>query len=483
MGNLRDLNHESSNARVDDLAPGTVVQLEASARSHAGGTLWFGGSPFRMLRVNQSVADLLNTWKEPTAVTNRKGEGALARRLEVTGFLHVVTPTPDEPLTMSVVIPTHGRVDEVTLLLAALHDLDVLVVDDGSEAIDALQLEAACHLHGATYIRHELPLGPAAARNSGAALQSSDIVCFLDSDVVPDRDAFPNLLAHFSDPAVGAVAPRIVVASGTGQLQSYETWSSPLDLGEEPATVRPLSRVSYVPSALLFVRRELAQGFNESLHVGEDVDFIWSLHQQGWLIRYDPASTATHPVRPTLASWCAQRFSYGTSAGELTKQHGEATTPIATSGWTALSWLGLLTFNPVLSAVSLIIPTVLLGRRLRGRAATPYQLAASTVILGSINAGPALARQTVRTYGPFLLAAGVLLRPLRLPILGLQALAFAPRWWKHRATSKLLPALGLQGLDDLSYSYGVLYGAIHANTRGALHPSFTWFSSSSPSED
>ncbi|MEI6701732.1 MAG: mycofactocin biosynthesis glycosyltransferase MftF, partial [Actinomycetota bacterium] len=471
------------NARSIDLATGTVVRLETSARSHAGGRLWFGGAPFRMLNVNQAVADLLNQWKQPTAVTDRKGEGALARRLELAGFLHIVAPVRTQVPTMSVVIPTHGRVEEVTGLLEDLHDLDVLVVDDGTEAMNALQLEAACHLHGAKYIRHELPLGPAAARNSGAALATGDVVCFIDSDVVPDRNMFPDLLAHFTDPVVGAVAPRIVVAGGTGQLHSYESWSSPLDLGPEAATVRPRSRVSYVPSALLFVRRELATQFNESLHVGEDVDFIWSIEAQGWLIRYDPASTATHPVRPTLASWCAQRFTYGTSAGELTKRHGDATTPIATSGWTALSWLGFLSFNPVIGVGSLIIPTVVLGRRLRGRAPAPYKLAASTVILGSLNAGPPLARQSVRTYGPLLIAAGILLRPLRLPLLCLQALAFVPRWWMHRRASRFLPACCLQVLDDLSYACGVLAGAAHAKTRGALRPSFTWFSSSSTTED
>ncbi len=483
MGNLRDLNHRQATALSIDLAPGTVVHVEASARSHAAGRLWFGGAPFRMLSVNQAVADLLTQWKEPTAVTTRTGEGALARRLEVTGFLHVVAPAGGELPTMSVVIPTHGRVGAVANLLAQLHGHDLLVVDDGTEAIDALQLEASCHLHGAKYVRHEQPLGPAAARNSGATLATGEVVCFLDSDVVPDESTFSNLLAHFTDPAVGAVAPRIVVANGTGQLQAYETWSSPLDLGAEPATVRPRSRVSYVPSALLFVRRELASRFDESLHVGEDVDFIWSLDQQGWLIRYDPACTATHPVRPTLASWCAQRFAYGTSAGELTNRHGEATTPIATSGWTALSLLGFLTFSPAIGIGSLVVPTVLLGRRLRGRTPTPYQLAASTVVLGSLYAGPPLARQTVRTYGPFLLAAGILLRPLRLPILCLQALAFIPRWWGNRQTSRLIPALGLQTLDDLSYSSGVLLGAAHARTRGALRPSFTWFSSSSTTED
>ena len=89
-----------------------------------------------------------------------------------------------------------------------------------------------------------------------------------------------RLLPHFADPAVGAVAPRIVPhEAGTGWLARYEGASSTLDMGARPSIVRPGARVSYVPGAALVVRqgRRRRRGSADGMFVGEDVDFIWRL--------------------------------------------------------------------------------------------------------------------------------------------------------------------------------------------------------------
>ena len=67
------------------------------------------------------------------------------------------------------------------------------------------------------------------------------------------------LLPHFADPAVGAVAPRIVPDEpGSTWLARYEGASSTLDMGARASIVRPGSRVPYVPGAALVVRRAAA---------------------------------------------------------------------------------------------------------------------------------------------------------------------------------------------------------------------------------
>ena len=108
-------------------------------------------------------------------------------------------------------------------------------------------------------LRHEHPRGPAAARNAGLAEATTPLVAFLDSDVLPTPGWLEPLLAHLADPAVGLVAPRIVAgAAGAGEagwLGRYEAVRSSLDLGPDPAVVVPRTRVAYVPSAAMLVRR------------------------------------------------------------------------------------------------------------------------------------------------------------------------------------------------------------------------------------
>ena len=69
-------------------------------------------------------------------------------------------------------------------------------------------------------------------------------------------------------------APRIVaLPPSTGWLGRYEAVHSSLDLGPDPALIVPRSRVAYVPSAAMVVRRDAAgTGFDEDMHVAEDVD-------------------------------------------------------------------------------------------------------------------------------------------------------------------------------------------------------------------
>jgi len=473
------LRHEQP-PQGDHLPPGSIVQLLPQVSVAENGTLILGGSPFTMLVVNAAVKRRLEAWRSPTILGDHSGEAALARRLEHAGFVTIERVCFDEEAlpSLSIVIPTHGRAAQVAALLSGLHGDDVLVVDDGSDLAAALEIEAACHLHGALYVRHDEPKGPAAARNSGAALATGEIVCFIDSDITLPASWKATLLSHFLDAHVGAVAPRIGVSPEQRRISRYERFSSPLDLGGLGGSIRPLTRLSYVPSAMVLVRQSLAARFDESLRIGEDVDFIWSLVEAGWIVRYVPSVVALHPTRPTRATWLQQRMTYGRSAGPLSLRHPGALTPLSTSGWTATFWGGILCGSPVVALSSLSIATVLLYRRVKDKSNAPLKLALRTVVKGSIAAGPPLLRQVFRTYGvPFSLAA-VLFRSLRRPLVVLILVAALPRWWKQRRTLDPVTVVTLQVAEDLAYGAGVLAGSLDAKTRGAVRPSFTWFKSS-----
>ena len=136
-------------------------------------------------------------------------------------------------------IPVRDRHAELARCLSGLRDLPhVIVVDDASADPEAIKRIAA--EHGAAVIHRPVNGGPGAARNTGLAAAGTDIVSFLDSDCVPRPGWLDGLLPHFTDPAVGAVAPRIVPhEKGTGWLARYEGASSSLDMGARPVSRPP----------------------------------------------------------------------------------------------------------------------------------------------------------------------------------------------------------------------------------------------------
>jgi GT2 family glycosyltransferase len=306
---------------------------------------------------------------DPAGDTSGARAGAGAARLPGAAAPPASLPAPGfrgPALTdVTVVIPVRDRHAELARCLAGLGDVpQVIVVDDASG--DPVAIKRIAADQGATVLHRPVNGGPAAARNTGLAAAGTDFVAFLDSDCVPRPGWLAGLLPHFADPAVGAVAPRIVPhEQGDGWLARYEGASSTLDMGARPSIVRPGSRVPYVPGAALVVRRAAAGGgFRDGMYVGEDVDFVWRLAAAGWRVRYEPGAVMGHDHRVAFRAWFARRADYGTSAAALENLHPGAVRPLYASWWTLGAWAALLSGRPVTAAALTGAATALLARRL-----------------------------------------------------------------------------------------------------------------------
>lgn len=273
-------------------------------------------------------------------------------------------------------VPRGGELTGTGGVAGAPGGVRVLVVDDGSDDPAAVAEVAA--RYGARLIRRPVSGGPAAARNTGLAAMAAGgadgLVAFVDSDCVPSPGWLQRLAGHFADPAVVAVAPRIVplVASAAGPvLSAFAAARSPLDLGPDEALVRPGSRVSYVPTAALLVRRSALDGFDEALRYGEDVDAVWRLVAAGGRVRYDPSVTVAHAEPASWPAWLRRRHHYGTSAGPLDRRHPGRLAPLVVAPWPAAVTALLLARRPVLATAAGAVAAVRLASRLRADGLPP----------------------------------------------------------------------------------------------------------------
>jgi mycofactocin system glycosyltransferase len=374
-------------------------------------------------------------------------------------------------------MPVRDDPDGVAASLEAIGGVGaVIVVDDGSQpAVTPAQAPSA------RLIRRPVPGGPAAARNAGWKLATTEIVAFLDADCVPDSDWLEGLLTHFADPDVVAVAPRVRARAGPATpswLAAYERKRSSLDLGSRQAPVRPGSLVSYVPTAALAVRRQAlaeAGGFDEMLRFGEDVDLVWRLAKRGDRIRYEPAVTVTHPARQSAPDWLRQRFQYGRSAAALEARHGLDVAPAAMNAWSAGAWGLALAGHPGPAAAVALSTTAALARRAGSDRATARALAALG-LSGHLRAGLSLAAAVRRAWLPPALAVAVGAGRGRRGSLTRAALVaaligpVAAEWLSEPADTGLVTWVGLRLADDLAYQAGVWSGCVSARSFRALLP-------------
>lgn len=462
------------------LPAGFRIVLDAATKQLTDDS-WFGGSPARVLRLTPAG---LAAWQELTDGPVSSTAGAtLARRLTDAGLAHPRPPAPTRAPDVTVVVPARDRAGKLAHCLAAVGDRHpVVLVDDGSREPSAIA-ELADRF-GAKLVVRPVNGGPAAARNTGLEHAGTELVAFVDSDCVPADGWIEALAAHFADPLVAAVAPRIVPAdlgdATDGWVGRYTATTSSLDLGGAAAAVAPNTRVAYVPTAALLVRRAAladvtrdGEVFDIALSVaGEDVDLVWRLREAGWRIRYEPSVQVRHLEPASWAGVLRRRFRDGTSAAPLALRHPGSVPPLVLYPWPALTVAAALTRRPALAAAAYSCSVYGVTRALRqmdqptrgvprAMVDAAYQTWLGIGRYGTRFALPLLAAGIVsggRRRGRRVAAASLLLGP---PLVD----------WLSRRDS-LDPVRFVLGrlADDVAYGAGVWAGCASNRTFGPVRP-------------
>lgn len=458
------------------LPPGFRVRLDPRVRIWADGSVIVGGAPWRISRIEPAVRDLVRRLVD----AGRSGltvdspiDRTAARALLDRGFAHpLLRPAPRSAAPVDLVIPAMDHPHDLDRLLASLEPARATVVDDGSTDPSSIARVAADH--GARLIRHATNQGPSAARNTGLAAASSDVVAFIDSDCTASPDWAARLVEHFEDPAVAAVAPRVTpTTTGATLLERYEATRSALDMGRRPELVRPGARLGFVPSAALVVRRSVIAGvgFDEGLRLGEDVDLVWRLVDAGWLVQYDPSVVVAHRTRDRPWAWLRRRFEYGTSAPDLDARHPGRLVPARVSSWN-LAVLTLVADRRYVAATAVASSAALLLARPLAGLPRHRPLAAYAVGKGLVADGAAVGHLFRREWWPLgavALAASTRSRAART----IAVLMIAPLAWEWiTARPGIDPAryVLMRLADDAAYGSGVIAAAVGRRRLAPLIP-------------
>ena len=189
-------------------------------------------------------------------------------------------------------------------------NLEVLIVDNGSDEEETIRYLRALEQRGIRVLRNPGPFNYSALNNAAVGQIRTDYLCFLNNDVeMLDSAWLEPLVVHAMRSDIGAVGGRLLypdrtvqhagvfigVGGGAGHAHRFQRVG---DQGYFDRANLP-QRVTAVTGACMVVAREkflAVRGFDETDFpvAFNDVDLCLKLNARGWQSFYEPAATLIH---------------------------------------------------------------------------------------------------------------------------------------------------------------------------------------------
>ncbi|OGO21151.1 MAG: hypothetical protein A2Z14_16325 [Chloroflexi bacterium RBG_16_48_8] len=215
---------------------------------------------------------------------------------------------------VSVIIPAKNAAKTINTCLQAVLEqkgfsqpYEVIVVDDGSEDVTA----AIANGFGVRVIRLEEGMGPATARNAGAAIAKGEILIFTDSDCEPESNWMVEMIKPFEDPAVVGVR---------GAYRSRQSGWVPRFVQQEYAfkylLIAGLDSIDFIDTYSAAYRRTTFLengGFEKAFPVPcvEDQEFSFRLARKGYRMVFAPDAIVYHQHDRNVGEYVKRKFGIG----------------------------------------------------------------------------------------------------------------------------------------------------------------------------
>jgi GT2 family glycosyltransferase len=242
------------------------------------------------------------------------------------------------PLTqypkVSVVVCAYNAERTMNDCLISLKNLnypnyEVIVVNDGSTD---RTLEIAQSYDFVRLISHENK-GLSAARNTGIAAATGEIIAFTDSDCMADQDWLTYLVARFLSSGLPAIGGPNLPPQDESLVASCVAVSP----GAPTHVLLDDEVAEHIPGCNMAFRRDALEaigGFDPLFRAaGDDVDICWRLQNKGYTIGFSPAAVVWHYRRNTVGDYLKQQRGYGKAEALLYFKHPYRFNVLGQSRW------------------------------------------------------------------------------------------------------------------------------------------------------
>jgi cellulose synthase/poly-beta-1,6-N-acetylglucosamine synthase-like glycosyltransferase/peptidoglycan/xylan/chitin deacetylase (PgdA/CDA1 family) len=222
---------------------------------------------------------------------------------------------PQQNLHVSVIVPAYNEekviAQTVERILESEHrDLDVIVIDDGSQDNTSGVLKAAFGSDQRVTLIRVPNGGKAEALNIGLARSTGDIIVALDADTQFQPDTIPRLVRWFVEPDVGAVAGNAKVGNRINMITRWQALEYIVAQNLERRALAALGTLTVIPGAVGAWRKSVLQamgGFRSDT-LAEDQDLTIGIQAKGYRVRFDSSAVAWTEAPATMRGLAKQRF-------------------------------------------------------------------------------------------------------------------------------------------------------------------------------
>ncbi|MCK9595150.1 MAG: glycosyltransferase [Candidatus Omnitrophica bacterium] len=224
-----------------------------------------------------------------------------------------------DPVFAGVIIPVYNDKDNFKICLAALcaqtyprDKFEIMIIDDGStdglgEWLESYRKPAGLDIK---YF-YQKNKGPSSARNLGIKYSRGDILAFIDSDCVPQKDWLEEVLRGYASDNV-AGAGGVIEALPTGSKVSR--YCAYVKMNRTPK-IDP-GGIAYLITGNASFRRDCliaAGGFDERFDFpgGEEPDLCYRLKQKGYIFQFNHKAVVYNAHKQNLSEFTRTYFNYG----------------------------------------------------------------------------------------------------------------------------------------------------------------------------
>jgi glycosyltransferase involved in cell wall biosynthesis len=225
-------------------------------------------------------------------------------------------------LSVSIVIPTYNSENTIhkTIHACLSQDysegkLEIIIIDDGSMDSTAEIIKQ----YPVIYVYQENK-GPAAARNLGWRSAAGEIICFTDSDCVPEREWVSKIQKEYTSETIGGVGGSYDIINGESLLATC--------IHEEiiQRHLKSPREVNYLGGFNVSYRRNVLKevgGFNESYPdaSGEDNELAYKIVKKGYKLIFDKNIKVGHYHPTKLSGYLKHQMKHGFWRMKLYRDH------------------------------------------------------------------------------------------------------------------------------------------------------------------
>jgi cellulose synthase/poly-beta-1,6-N-acetylglucosamine synthase-like glycosyltransferase/peptidoglycan/xylan/chitin deacetylase (PgdA/CDA1 family)/spore germination protein YaaH len=219
---------------------------------------------------------------------------------------------------VAVLIPAYNEEKVIvrtirSVMMSNYKNIRIIVIDDGSTdntyrvAVDAYPADIAS---GRLTVLTKPNGGKADALNFGLERTTEEIYIGIDADGVIAHDAITNLVPHFADPRIGAVAGNAKVGNRVNLWTRWQALEYITSQNFERRALDLFDVVMVVPGAIGAWRTEAVKqgGGYHTNTVAEDADLTMNLLEQGYWVIYEDRALAFTEAPVNMNGLMRQRF-------------------------------------------------------------------------------------------------------------------------------------------------------------------------------